>query len=85
VPSENGPFLASSCPYFARFCPRGRDHTYDLCAACGEEPFVPSRTELADLCHGDFTRCPRFQSTRRREEREVREDGEDNHADRRAA
>jgi hypothetical protein len=68
VPSENGTFLASSCcPYFARFCPQGRDHTYDLCEAAGTEPFVPSQSELSELCHGEFSRCPRFQFARQRE------------------
>lgn len=67
MPTPNGPFPSTACPYFARFQPSGREHTYDLCEAHGEEPFVPSRAELEELCHGDFPRCPRFQAAKARE------------------
>ncbi len=68
MPTSNGPSQPNaSCPYFAQFRPRGRDYTYCLCEALDEEPYIPCQTELADLCQGDFARCPRFQVARRRE------------------
>lgn len=64
---SNGPFLGASCPYSTRFQPRGRDHVYEVCDATGEEPLIPSRSELGELCHGDFTRCAHYQAARARD------------------
>ncbi len=63
----NDPSRRPVCPYAERFRPSGRDHVYDLCHATGEGLLVPSQSELADLCHGDFATCERFRATRFRE------------------
>lgn len=67
MPPANGPFQPQTCPYFARFRPSGREHTYDLCAATGEEPLNPSQAELTELCHGQFEQCPHFRAAQARE------------------
>lgn len=50
-----------------RFRPLGREHLYELCEATGEEPLIPSQSELVDLCRGAFTRCVHFRAARIRE------------------
>ncbi len=61
MPGSN---VTNGCPYLARYRPSGREHTYDLCEATGEAPLIPTQSELAELCHGEFPRCPHFQAAR---------------------
>jgi hypothetical protein len=62
----NVPTDHACCPFLRCFTPEGRAHVYQLCQAVSEEPLYPSAAELAALCRGRFTTCPRYRAAMNR-------------------